>query len=418
METGTPTAAEDTLFVDVEAIRREFPVLQQEFHGKPLTYLDNAATTQKPQVVIDRLRRYYEQENANVHRAVYSLGELASQAFEDSRKTVRKFLNAASEKEIIFTGGTTDAINLVAATFGRANLGPGDDVIISAMEHHSNIVPWQMICEEKGATLKVIPIDDRGDLIFEQFENLLSERTKLVSLVYISNSLGTINPVKKVIELAHAHGVPVLLDGAQAVAHMPVDVRELDCDFFAFSGHKVFGPTGIGVLYGKEKLLDAMPPYRGGGDMILSVTFEKTTYNDLPFKFEAGTPNIAGAIGLGAALDYISSLGFDRITAHEHKLLEYATEHLQAIDGLRIIGTAREKAGVISFVLDNAHPHDVGTILDREGIAIRTGHHCTQPVMERYCVPATSRASFSVYNTFEDFDRLVQGIRKVQEVFG
>ncbi len=418
MDTVHSPGETELLPADIEAVRREFPVLQQEFYGKPLTYLDNAATTQKPQVVIDRLKRYYEQENANVHRAVYSLGELSSKAFEDSRIIAQKFLNAASEKEIIFTSGTTDAINLVAATFGRANLGPGDEVIISAMEHHSNIVPWQIVCEEKGARLRVIPIDDRGDLILEEYEKLLSPRTKLVSVVYISNSLGTINPVKKVIELAHAHGVPVLLDGAQAVSHLPVDVQELDCDFFALSGHKVFGPTGIGVLYGKEALLEAMPPYRGGGDMILSVTFEKTTYNDLPFKFEAGTPNIAGAIGLGAALNYVMSLGFEKIAAHESALLDYATEQLDAIDGLRIIGTAREKAGVISFVLDSAHPHDVGTILDHEGVAIRTGHHCTQPVMERFCVPATSRASFSIYNTFEDFDRLVQGIRKVQKVFG
>ena len=402
---------------DVEKIRKYFPILSQKVHGKNLCYLDNAATTQKPKSVIDELDKYYKTINSNVHRGVHSLSEMATQAYEESRIKVKDFINASSESEIIFTRGTTEGINLVAQSFGRVNLREGDEVIISAMEHHSNIVPWQIICEEKKAKLKVIPIDDSGEIIFGEFEKLISEKTKVVSIVYVSNSLGTINPVKKIIEKAHSFGVPVLIDGAQAIQHLPVDVHELDCDFFAFSGHKIYGPTGIGVLYGKKNLLEAMPPYMGGGDMISKVTFEKTTYNQLPHKFEAGTPNIADTIGLGKALDYVNQIGIDKIAFYEKELLDYATESLSQIEGLKIIGRAKEKSSVISFVFDNVHPHDIGTFLDFEGIAVRTGHHCTQPVMDRFNIPATTRASFALYNTKEEVDALAKGLKKVLEVF-
>ena len=402
---------------DVKKIRNDFPILLQKVHGKELCYLDNAATTQKPQVVINEVSNYYKKLNSNVHRGVHTLSEQATVAYENSRIKIKNFINASSEKEIIFTRGTTEAINLVAQTFGRVNLKEGDEVIISGMEHHSNIVPWQMICEEKKAKLKVIPINDSGELIFEEFEKLLSKRAKIVSVVYVSNSLGTINPVRRIIKKAHESGVPVLLDGAQAIQHIPVDVQELDCDFFAFSGHKIYGPTGVGVLYGKMELLNSMHPYQGGGDMISKVTFEKTTYNSLPYKFEAGTPNIAGVIGLGRAIDYIQEIGVENIAAYEGELLNYATLELSKIDGIKFIGTAKNKSSVISFVFDNVHPHDVGTFLDYEGIAVRTGHHCTQPVMDRFDIPATTRASFAMYNTKEEVDALVTGIKKVLEVF-
>jgi cysteine desulfurase/selenocysteine lyase len=387
-------------------------------YGKPLVYLDNAATSQKPSAVIDAMTRYYSTDNSNIHRGVHLLSERATQAYEEARVKVQRFINAAQSKEIIFTRGTTEAINLVANSYGRANVQAGDEVLITAMEHHSNIVPWQILCEEKGARLRVAPINDDGELILEEFEKLLNDRTKLVSVVHVSNALGTINPVRGIVEIAHRHNVPVMIDGAQAAPHMTLDVQELDCDFYAFSGHKVYGPTGIGVLYGKASLLDAMPPYQGGGDMIATVTFEKTTYNTLPYKFEAGTPNIAGTIGLGAAIDYVNQIGLDRIARYEHELLSYGTEALSQIPGLRLIGTAKEKAGVLSFVLEGVHPHDVGTILDREGIAIRTGHHCAMPVMERFGIPATARASLAFCNTREEIDALVAGIGKVKEVFG
>lgn len=409
---------EKEISFDVETIRKDFPILASSVYGKPLVYLDNAATTQKPQCVLDALTKYYTEQNANIHRGVHFLSEVATFEYEKARGKVKNFLNAADSKEIIFTKGTTDGINLVAHSYGRTFINAGDEVIISAMEHHSNIVPWQLLCEERSAALKVIPMNDEGELLLDEFEKMLSPKTKIVAVAYVSNSLGTINPIKKIIELSHANGTPVLIDGAQSVAHMKVDVRALECDFFAFSGHKMFGPTGIGALYGKQQWLEKMVPYQGGGDMIRSVTFEKTTYNDLPFKFEAGTPNIAGGIGLGAAIDYIQKIGLDSITEYEHELLEYATDSLQTIDGLRIIGTAKEKAGVISFILDHAHPHDIGTIIDREGIAIRTGHHCTQPVMQRFGIPATARASLAMYNTKEEIDKLVQSIQKVKEIFG
>ncbi|MBI4571931.1 MAG: cysteine desulfurase [candidate division NC10 bacterium] len=400
-----------------ERLRQDFPALRQKVHGKPLVYLDNAATSQKPQVVIDTIARYYLSENSNVHRGVHFLSDLATQAYEGARIRVRQFLNATHDREIIFTRGTTDSINLVAHSFGRSRLRAGDEILISAMEHHSNIVPWQMVCEEKGARLRVIPINDAGELILEEYERLLSDRTKLVSVVYVSNALGTINPVRQIIALAHRRGIPVLLDGAQAAPHLRVDVQELDCDFYAFSGHKLFGPTGTGILYGRADLLETMPPYQGGGDMISAVTFEKTIYNSLPYKFEAGTPHIAGAIGLGAAIDYVQRIGLDRIAAYEHDLLAYGTGLLSAIPGLRIIGTAREKAGVLSFVLEGIHAHDVGTILDHEGVAIRAGHHCAMPVMKRFGVPATARASLAFYNTREDLEALAKGLHKVNEVF-
>jgi cysteine desulfurase / selenocysteine lyase len=403
--------------LDVEMVRRDFPILRRKTYGKTLVYLDNAATSQKPQVVLDALLRYYEEENANIHRGVHFLSERATEAYEGAREEVRSFLNAADSSEIVFVRGTTEAINLVAQTYGRVHVHAGDEVLITAMEHHSNIVPWQILCEEKGARLRVAPISDRGELLLEDFAKLLGPRTKIAAVAYVSNALGTINPVQKMIEMAHRERIPVLVDGAQSAPHLKVDVQALDCDFYAFSGHKVYGPTGTGVLYGKSSLLDAMPPYQGGGDMISSVTFEKTIYNKLPFKFEAGTPHIAGAIGLAAALKYVKGLGMENIAAYEDQLLEYATEAISAIPGIRLIGTAGEKAGVLSFLLKDIHPHDIGTILDREGIAIRTGHHCAQPVMERFGIAATARASFALYNTKEEVDALADGIEKVQEVF-
>jgi cysteine desulfurase/selenocysteine lyase len=402
---------------DVDRVRADFPILARNVRGKRLVYLDNAATTQKPQAVIDRLVRYYSEENSNVHRGVHYLSEVATAAYEGARTTVKRFINARDEKEIIFTRGTTEAINLVASAWGRRNVGEDDEVLISAIEHHSNIVPWQMLCAEKGATLVVIPVADNGEVILDDYAKLLNPRTKIVAIGHASNALGTINPIAKMIAMAHANGSIVMIDGAQGVPHTVVDVPALDADFYAFSGHKVYGPTGIGVLYGKEALLEAMPPYQGGGDMILSVSFEKTTYNALPYKFEAGTPNIEGVIGLAAALDYVSSIGVENIAAHEHDLLEYATARLGEIKGLRIIGTAREKASVISFTLEGVHPHDIGTILDQEGIAVRTGHHCAQPLMMRFNVPATGRASFGMYNTREEADALIAGLKKVIEVF-
>jgi len=402
---------------DVERIRADFPILEQQVHGKPLVYLDNAATSQKPRAVIDAISRYYEGTNANIHRAVHHLSEQATEEYEAARGTAQKFINAASPTEIIFVRGTTEGINLVAQTFGRANIHAGDEIIVTDMEHHSDIVPWQLLAEDRGAKLRVVPINDRGELILDEFAKLLGPKTKLVCVTHVSNALGTINPIRQIIEVAHSQGVPVLVDGAQAVPHVKVDVQALDCDFYSFSGHKIYGPTGIGVLYGKKALLEAMPPYQGGGDMILSVTFEKTTYNRLPYKFEAGTPDIAGVIGLGAALEYVSEIGIDKIGAHEHELLDYATAAVSSIPGLKIIGTAKEKAGVLSFTLENIHPHDIGTILDQEGIAIRTGHHCSQPVMRRFGVDSTARASFAMYNTKQEVDALVRGIGKVREVF-
>ena len=403
---------------DVEEIRNDFPILHTKVHGKPLVYLDNAATTQKPISVITEAQKYYSTMNSNIHRGVHALSGVATEAYETARIKIKKFINALGKNEIIFTKGTTESINLVAQCYGRANLQSGDEVIISQMEHHSNIVPWQLICDERKAKLKVIPISDYGEIIFEELEKMISDKTKIVSIVYASNSLGTINPVKKIIDLAHQNNIPVLLDAAQAVNHIPVDVQEIDCDFLAFSGHKLYGPTGIGILYGKVNLLDSMPPYQGGGDMISKVTFEKTTYNELPHKFEAGTPNIAGAIGLGKAIDYVLKVGIENIAIHEMNLLEYATEAVKLIPGLKIIGTSREKVGVLSFVLDNIHPHDIGTFLDFEGVAIRTGHHCTQPVMDYYNIPATSRASFAMYNTKEEIDVLVNGLKKIVDEFG
>ena len=402
---------------DVNKIRKDFPVLHQEINGRPLVYLDNAATSQKPQCVIDALVGYYTTENSNVHRGVHTLSQRATDDYEAARSKVRRFINAAHDHELIYVRGATEGINLVAQTFGRANVGPGDEVIISAMEHHSNIVPWQVLCQEKGAHLRVIPINDAGELLLDEYEQLLSPRTKLVSIVHQSNALGTINPMTAIIELAHSRGVPVLVDGAQSVPHMAIDVQKMGCDFFVFSGHKLFGPTGIGVVYGRTELLEAMPPYQTGGEMILSVTFEETLYNVLPHKFEAGTPNIAGSIGLGAAIDYIDALGMDRINAYEKELLDYGSDALSRIEGLKIIGTAKEKAGILSFTLGNVHPHDIGTILDSQGIAIRTGHHCAQPVMDRFGIPATARASLAFYNTKAEIDTLVEGIDRVLEVF-
>ena len=403
--------------LDVQRIRDDFPVLRTLVHGKPLIYLDNAATTQKPQQVVDRLVRYYTHENANVHRGVHLLSERATDAYEEARRTVARFLNAADPKEIVFVRGTTEAINLVVQTYGRGHVGQGDEVVITVMEHHSNIVPWQMLCEEKGARLRIVPMTDEGELRLDAYEALLSDRTRMVAVSHVSNALGTVNPIRTIAALAHARGVPVLVDGAQAVAHMPVDVQALDCDFYTFSGHKLFGPTGIGVLYGKAALLDAVPPYQGGGDMISSVTFERTLYNVLPYKFEAGTPDIAGAVGLAAAIEYVETVGLDRIGAHERELTAYATRALTDVPGLRLTGTAPEKGGILAFVLDGVHPHDVGTILDREGVAIRTGHHCCQPLMARLGVAATSRASLALYNTREEIDVLVGALARVREVF-
>jgi len=403
--------------LDVARIREDFPILRERVHGKPLVYLDNAATSQKPQAVIDALVDYYTHYNANIHRAVHLLSTRATAACDTARDKVRRFINAASTDEVIFVRGATEGINLVAQTHGRRNIGPGDEVLISGLEHHSNIVPWQMLCDEKQARLRVVSIDDRGVVPMDEFKKALSERTRLVAISHVSNALGTVNPLADMIQMAHRWNVPVVVDGAQAIPHMRIDVRALDADFYAFSGHKLFGPTGIGVLYGKKASLEAMPPYQGGGDMIRSVTFEKTTYNDLPYKFEAGTPDIAGIIGLGAAIDYVNDVGMEAISAYEHELLEYATAAISLLNGVRIIGTAPNKASVISFVVDNAHPHDVGTVLDREGIAVRTGHHCAQPVMDRFEIAATTRASLAFYNTREEVDALIAGIRRVQEFF-
>jgi cysteine desulfurase/selenocysteine lyase len=411
-----PVAGRQSTF-DVERVRREFPILQQKVNGRLLVYLDNAATAQKPESVLRALDKYYREYNSNIHRGVHYLSERATQAYEQARTAAQRFINAGDPGEVIFVRGTTEAINLVAQAYGRRHVGSGDEIIISAMEHHSGIVPWQMLCEEKGAKLRVIPINDQGELLLEEYEKLLGPRTRFVSVVHVSNALGTINPVRQIIELAHRRGVPVMLDGAQAAPHLKVDVRALDCDFYAFSSHKLYGPTGVGVLYGKARLLDAMPPYQGGGDMISSVTFEKTTYNKLPHKFEAGTPNIAGAIGLGAAIQYLNQFDWEQVEAQERDVLGYATERISSVPGVRLIGTAREKTAVISFVMDGIHPHDVGTILDQEGIAIRTGHHCAQPVMERFGIPGTARASFGLYNTRADVDALVTGLHKVLEVF-
>jgi len=403
---------------DVARIREDFPVLRQKIHGKPLIYFDNGATSQKPQIVIDTLSRYYSAENSNIHRGVHQLSERATAAYEAARGKVRSFINAGSDKEIIFVRGTTEAINLVAQSYGRSFLKAGDEIIVSAMEHHSNIVPWQMLCEQVGARLRVIPINHDGEIVMDEYRRLLNEKTKFVSVTHVSNALGTIVPVKEIIALAHERDIPVLLDGAQAVPHLKVDVQELGCDFYAFSGHKMFGPTGVGVLFGRQELLEKMPPYQGGGDMISLVTFEKTHYNVLPYKFEAGTPHIAGGIGLGAAIDYLQGLDWDRLAAHEHELLSYATETLSEFKPARIIGTAKEKAGVISFVIDHIHAHDVGTILDQEGVAVRAGHHCAMPVMQRFGVPATTRASFAFYNTTEEIDVMVRGLHRVLKVFG
>lgn len=403
---------------DVYRVRKDFPILHQTVHGKPLVYLDNAATTQKPQAVIEAIAHYYRTDNSNIHRGVHTLSERATEAYEKTRLAAQKFINAADSKEVIFLRGTTEAINLVAQTYGRKHVGAGDEVLVTNMEHHSNIVPWQMLCEEKGARLRVVPINERGELLLDEFEKLLGPKTRIVAVGHLSNALGTINPIKQIIRMAHTRNVPVLVDGAQAVARMPVNVQELDCDFYAVSGHKMYGPTGIGFLYGKAELLEAMPPYQGGGDMIASVTFDKTVYNRLPYKFEAGTPNIADTIALGAAIEYLNQLGLKNIEQHEADLLDYATQRVQEIPGVSMVGTAQEKAGVLSFVMDDIHPHDIGTILDSEGIAVRTGHHCAQPVMQRYQIPATARASFGLYNTREEVDALARGIRKVKEVMG
>ena len=403
---------------DVERVRADFPILHQKVHGHPLVYLDNAATTQKPRQVIAAITRYYEHDNANIHRGVHTLSQRATEEYELARKTAQQFIGAEDCREIIFVRSTTEAINLVAQTYGRQNLKPGDEVLITAMEHHSDIVPWQMICEEKQGKLRVAPINEAGEVSLTDFERLLTARTKLVAVAHLSNALGTINPIQQIVELAHSKNIRVMVDGAQAAPRLPVNVRELDCDFYAFSGHKIYGPTGIGVLYGKLALLEAMPPYQGGGDMISSVSFERTVYNKVPHKFEAGTPDISGPIGLKAALEYVSRLGIENIEQHENQVLEYATNRISALSGVRLIGTAKQKAGVLSFVMEGVHPHDIGTILDQEGIAIRTGHHCAQPVMERYGIPATARASLGLYNTKEEIDALVRGIKKVQEVFG
>jgi len=403
--------------LDVDRLRDDFPILKRRVHGKPLVYLDNAATTQKPHAVIDRLTRYYREENANIHRGVHALSVEATVAYDAARDRIRQFLNAAEAREVIFVRGATEAINLVAATYGRTCVRTGDEILVSEMEHHSNIVPWQMLCEATGATLQVVPITDTGELRLDEFERLLSPRTRIVAMTHVSNALGTITPIETLVRMAHAQGAVVLVDGAQAVAHMPVDVQAIDCDFYVFSGHKIFGPTGIGVLYGRSALLDAMPPYQGGGDMIRSVTFEGTSYNEVPYKFEAGTPNIAGAIGLAEALSYVSEVGLTRIAAYERDLLSYGTEALSAIPGLRLTGTAAHKAGILSFVIDDIHPHDIGTILDQDGVAIRAGHHCCQPLMARLGVPATARASLAMYNTREEIDALVKALRTARAVF-
>ena len=403
---------------DVERIRQDFPILRRQIRGRPLVYLDNAATTQKPQAVLDALTEYYTSSNANVHRGVHLLSELATEAHEAARERVRAFLNARSTREIVFTRNSTESINLVAQAFGRWRVGAGDEVVISAMEHHSNIVPWQLMCEERGATLRVAPIDDAGELMLDALGELLGPKTRILAVTHMSNALGTINPVREIVAMAQAAKVPVLVDGSQAAYHLPVDVQALGCDFYVATGHKLYGPTGIGVLYGREAMLEAMPPFLGGGDMIRSVTFERSTWNDLPYKFEAGTPDIAGAVGLHAALDYLEAAGLDRVAAHEQQILAYATEALLALPGTRIVGTARRKASILSFVLEGVHPHDIGTIVDQEGVAIRTGHHCAQPVMERFGVPATARASFAMYNTRDEVDSFIRALERVRSIFG
>jgi cysteine desulfurase/selenocysteine lyase len=402
---------------DVEAIRTDFPILQLQVDGEPLVYLDNAASSQMPQKVIDRLVHYQTSEHANIHRAVHYLSETATAEYEQARRKLQRFINAREDREVIFTSGTTDSINLVMHGFGRQFIKAGDEIILTTLEHHSNIVPWQMLAEDTGAVIRVVPVNDAGELLMDAYKDLFNERTKLVGVIHVSNALGSINPIKEMTALAHANAVPVMVDGAQAVPHMPVDVQDLDCDFYAFSGHKLCGPTGIGVLYGKAAMLEKMQPFKGGGDMILSVTFEKTTYNTIPHKFEAGTPPIAAAIGLGTAVDYLSEIGMDVIAAHELTLLNYATEQMNRMPGIRIIGTAHNKAAVISFEVDGVHPHDIGTLLNQEGVAVRTGHHCAQPVMQRFKVPATTRASFAFYNSVQEIDALIAGIRNVQKVF-
>lgn len=402
----------ETQILDIEKIRTDFPILNREVNGKPLVYFDNGATSQKPQLVIDAIDKYYTHENSNIHRGIHTLSQEATNAYEIARKKLQQFINAKHEHEVIFTKGTTDSINLIASSFGKKHLKKGDEIIISTMEHHSNIVPWQMVCEEKEAILKVIPINEKGEIIFEEYLKLLSDKTKLVSVTHVSNTLGTINPIKEIIEKAHQKGALVLIDGAQAVPHTKVDVQALNCDFYAFSGHKMFGPTGVGILYGKEDLLNDLPPYQGGGDMIKTVTFEKTTYNELPHKFEAGTPNIVGGIGLGVAVDYMNAIGIDKIEAYEHELLNYATEQIKQIEGVRIIGEATKKASVLSFVVDGTHPSDIGMIIDKLGIAIRTGHHCTEPLMNRFNIPGTARASFAFYNTFEEIDIFINALNR------
>ncbi|HYW92740.1 MAG TPA: cysteine desulfurase [Gammaproteobacteria bacterium] len=421
MSTGSQTMAENGratgTALDVAAVRGDFPILHQHVQGKPLVYLDNAATSQKPEAVIEAVARYYGEYNSNIHRGVHTLSERATEAYEGARGKLRVFLNAASTREVVLLRGATEAVNLVAQSFVRPRVGPGDEILITEMEHHSNIVPWQLVRDQTGCGLKVAPIDARGELVVEEFERLLGPRTRFVGIGHVSNALGTVNDVRRLVALAHRHDVPVLVDGAQAVPHMAVDVQALGCDFYALSGHKMYGPTGIGALYAREALLEDMPPYQGGGDMIRMVTFERTVYNELPYKFEAGTPNIAGGIGLGAAVDYLASIGMDRIAAHERALMAYASERLAAVAGLRIIGTAAHKAGVISFVMEDIHPHDLGTIVDSEGVAIRTGHHCAMPVMERFGVPATARASFGLYNTQEEVDTLARALEHAREVF-
>jgi cysteine desulfurase / selenocysteine lyase len=402
--------------LDIQSIRNDFPILNEVVNGKQLVYFDNAATTQKPRLVLDALSGYYEHYNANIHRGIHHLAEKATSAFEESRRRLQKFLNAPLAEEVIFTYGTTDSINLVAQTYGRKFIKEGDEIIITTMEHHSNIVPWQMLCEENGCVLRVIPINDDGELLMEEYEKMLSEKTKFVSVVHVSNALGTINPVKEIIAKAHAVGAKVLIDGAQASSHLKLDVQDLDCDFYSLSLHKIYGPTGMGILYGKKELLDAMPPYRGGGEMIKEVTFAKTTYNDLPYKFEAGTPNIADVVAAKFALDYVDILGKEHIAAHENELLQYATDALKQIDGLRIIGNAKEKVSVVSFVIDGIHHQDIGVILDQQGIAVRTGHHCTQPLMSRFNITGTTRASFAVYNTVEEIDLLIKGLSRVKKM--
>ncbi len=404
--------------LDAERLRRDFPILRQQVNGRPLVYLDNAASSQKPQVVIDTISRYYETINANIHRGVHHLSVAATEAYERTRSKVQQFIGAERPEEIIFVRSATEAINLAAQAYGRPMLGPDDEVVISHMEHHSNIVPWQLVCEQTGAALRVAPINDDGELVLEEFEKLLGPRTKLVGIAHVSNALGTVNPIREIIDIAHGRGIRVVVDGAQAAPHLPLDMQELDCDFYAISGHKMFGPTGVGVLYAKYDLLEKMSPYQGGGDMILNVTFEKTTYNKLPHKFEAGTPNISGVVGFGATIDYLSRIGMDQVDAHEQALLEYGTEAITSIPEVRLIGTAKHRASVISFIVDGVHAHDVGTILDQQGVAIRTGHHCAQPVMQRFGVPATCRASVALYNTRDDIDALVAGVRQCVEIFG